>query len=93
MIIYKTRMTINMPKYWKPSIMFIVINNSLEKGLSKMHANNVIYMSPTSDINECGSSPCVYGTCTDNVNSYTCNCDDGYTGTNCETSRLISLQF
>ena len=37
------------------------------------------------DINECGSSPCVYGTCTDNVNSYTCTCDDGYTGTNCET--------
>ena len=24
-------------------------------------------------------------TCSDNVNSYTCTCVDGYTGTNCET--------
>ena len=38
------------------------------------------------DINECGSNPCVYGTCTDAVSSYTCVCDEGYTGVYCETS-------
>ena len=38
------------------------------------------------EINECLSSPCMNdATCTDNVNSYTCTCADGYTGTNCET--------
>ena len=38
------------------------------------------------DINECSSSPCMNGaTCTDAVNSYTCACVAGYTGTHCET--------
>ena len=37
------------------------------------------------DINECSSSPCMNGaTCTDAVNSYTCACVAGYTGTHCE---------
>jgi len=29
---------------------------------------------------ECASSPCVHGDCTDGVNSYSCKCSDGYTG-------------
>ena len=38
------------------------------------------------DINECASSPCYYGgTCSDNVNHYSCSCVNGYTGTRCET--------
>ena len=38
------------------------------------------------DINECSSSPCDNGaTCIDAVDSYTCACFDGYTGTNCES--------
>ena len=40
------------------------------------------------DIDECSSSPCQNdGTCTDEVNGYTCSCVAGYTGTNCETSK------
>ena len=32
--------------------------------------------------------PCQYdATCTDQVNSYTCTCVAGFTGTNCEASR------
>jgi len=39
------------------------------------------------DINGCLSVPCQNGgTCTDWGNSYTCSCNAGYTGTNCETS-------
>ena len=29
------------------------------------------------------------GFCTDGVNSYTCACQTGFTGTNCETSKII----
>ena len=36
------------------------------------------------DINECQSSPCIHGNCTDHVNMYTCGCFPGYTGSNCE---------
>lgn len=28
----------------------------------------------------CSSSPCAHGTCTNQVNSYTCQCQPGYTG-------------
>lgn len=41
------------------------------------------------DFDECVSSPCVHGTCTDQLHSYTCHCQPGYTGTNCETGVLV----
>ena len=41
-----------------------------------------------SDINECSSSPCLNGgTCTDGINSFSCECYPGYTGKNCETGK------
>uniref|UniRef100_A0A8W8K3F6 Fibropellin-1 n=1 Tax=Magallana gigas TaxID=29159 RepID=A0A8W8K3F6_MAGGI len=33
---------------------------------------------------DCFSSPCIQGTCIDQLRSYTCQCQPGYTGTNCE---------
>ena len=37
------------------------------------------------EINHCDSSPCQNnGTCSQEINSYSCECDDGWMGTNCE---------
>uniref|UniRef100_A0AAZ3QJZ2 Neurogenic locus notch homolog protein 1 n=1 Tax=Oncorhynchus tshawytscha TaxID=74940 RepID=A0AAZ3QJZ2_ONCTS len=38
------------------------------------------------DINECFSDPCHYGTCKDGLASFTCYCRLGYTGRLCETN-------
>ena len=36
------------------------------------------------DIDECVSSPCANGQCQDEINQYTCMCDPGWTGENCD---------
>ena len=43
------------------------------------------------DIDECANNPCVHGTCTDGIDSYTCACDDGYDGNNCNSQSTIVL--
>ena len=41
------------------------------------------------DINECESNPCENGgTCTDMEDGYTCACQNGFTGTKCETGNI-----
>ena len=38
------------------------------------------------DINECSSGPCANGgTCTDEACGYICDCEPGFTGTECQT--------
>ena len=39
------------------------------------------------DINDCDSDPCINGSCIDGVNLYTCACDPGYSGTNCNEGK------
>ena len=44
------------------------------------------------DINECQSAPCLNGgTCNDELDSYTCTCDVGYTGLHCEISMFHNI--
>ena len=37
-----------------------------------------------SDADECESSPCINGTCIDQLNSFHCICQPGFSGKNCE---------
>ena len=57
-----------------------------------------LYVFQYLDIDECQSDPCQNSaTCNDHINGYTCNCTDGYTGSNCESGNtllfLIILQW
>ena len=54
------------------------------KEIAVMFSNSYIYN--ISDIDECGSNPCINGSCVDEVNSYTCVCNAGFSGHDCEKS-------
>jgi len=46
------------------------------------------YLERLSDIDDCATMPCANGgTCTDGVDSYTCQCAAGYTGADCNVSK------
>ena len=53
----------------------------------KTTCENMVYICYLlADINECASNPCKNGgTCTDQINGFTCECSPGYTGTECES--------
>ena len=45
-------------------------------------------------VGECASSPCQNGgTCVDSVNSYSCNCDAGFSGANCEAGNILIIKM
>lgn len=50
-------------------------------------ALSVSYVLLSTDVDECESSPCVQGNCTDQVDGYICECFPGYSGPNCDTGK------
>ena len=50
--------------------------------------------SDITDINECASDPCNFGsTCINQVNSFTCNCAPGYGGPRCYGGEFFTVIF
>ena len=47
------------------------------------------------DINDCFHSPCVNGDCVDLQDGYQCNCEEGWTGQNCDgiIFKLVDIFF
>lgn len=42
------------------------------------------------DVNECEDiNPCVHGSCTNNDGGYSCNCESGWTGQNCDEGKMF----
>ena len=40
------------------------------------------------DSNDCEPNPCEHGSCNVEVNGYTCDCDVGWEGTNCDRGKM-----
>ena len=63
-------------------------NNKSSKKTNVKTVNNI-----SVDFDECGSSPCVNGTCTDLINNYRCTCAPGFYGRNCDIGkRDVNIQ-
>ena len=54
-------------------------------------AYNFTWYAWSSDVNECSSDPCMNGQCQDGINQYTCICDPGWEGVNCDVSKFLNI--
>ena len=66
-------------KYFNGSINVNIVFKKKKKQLQSKQCYNFIL-----DIDDCFPDPCLNGgTCIDGINTYTCQCSDGYSGVNC----------
>ena len=56
--------------------------------LNTYKVNHIVTALLFVDIDDCVGVSCGNGVCVDGIATHTCNCDTGFTGTNCETSKL-----
>lgn len=41
------------------------------------------------DVDECQSSPCIHGVCSDLLYAYSCQCYPGYGGAQCQIGKYV----
>ena len=71
-----------------------ISQNKVTPGLPDYYFFYDILILQIAAIDDCEPNSCEHGgTCTDGVDSYTCECADGYTGVNCETGRPYDYIF
>ncbi|XP_035671878.1 fibropellin-3-like [Branchiostoma floridae] len=71
-----------MPGIWSDDSAWGVDYETQSHGLPGANYNNKYAL--CADFDNCASSPCTHGTCTDGVGSYTCSCENGWKGTDCD---------
>lgn len=64
----------------------MIINQRLFENMKRKDYKFYICLS---DIDECLSSPCVHGNCTNLINMFSCVCQPGFTGVKCDTGGYI----
>eukprot|EP00058_Branchiostoma_floridae_P007286 XP_002592774.1 hypothetical protein BRAFLDRAFT_65355 [Branchiostoma floridae] len=60
------------------------ISQCWHRGWGYHHCNHREDSGVVCTLDDCASSPCAHGICTDGHMSYTCSCENGWTGTNCD---------
>ena len=48
-----------------------------------------LYVHYLTDLNDCAGVSCGEGTCVDGIGTHSCQCNDGFTGDSCETSKSV----
>ena len=48
----------------------------------------IFFLLKNSDIDDCAVNPCSHGTCQDELNDFTCNCDSGWEGKQCDKGMM-----
>ena len=70
----------------------LCLSKLVDKIVAEYNLIFVLFYVLFSDIDECLSLPCAYGsTCVDLVGGYSCNCPPGREGRNCDKGWLMVL--
>jgi hypothetical protein len=76
---------VNVKIYDYSFIDIVSVSNLIPPPPEDTRGKKLIVFWSISDIDQCTDTPCQNnGTCTNNVSSYSCQCEDGYTGTTCD---------
>lgn len=77
-------------KLWKSKNEFLQITDKsfFIQSIEKLNGFHFVL-----DINECLSTPCVHGTCTNTLGSFQCSCEPGWTGALCDQGLLFNFSL